>query len=231
MPLGFASAAKHGQHYDLAIFAAHRLKSVNLLVKGRNEHEFEMTVVSHLQASPRLNKNLITQIGKDEVKKITQASLFGFSHRPDISIGNDGTAIEIKVISSGAAVRDVLGQALAYRMHYRFAILVLIDETEERQVVSSCRTKDSRERSLLLELAAAMNIFTIIGPLGQARNIVFTGKRQGKDRDRNVGSALGQITETSGVKQGRAEDGAALDPGQKAILTLDASHQATGPGK
>lgn len=231
MSLGFRPAAKHGQHYDLAVFAAHQLKSVNLLMNGKSERQFEMTVVSHLQASPPLNKNLITQIDIDEVKKITQASLFGFSHRPDISIGNDGTAIEIKVISSGAAVRDVLGQALAYRMHYRFAILVLIDATEERQVVSSCRTEGSRERSLLLELAAAMNIFTIIGPLSKSRNIVFAGERQGKDTDKNVESALGQITETSGVKQGRAEDGAALDPGQEAILTLNASHQATGPGK
>ena len=174
MALGFASAAKRGQHYDLAMFAARKLQSVNLLVKGQSERQFEMTVVSHLQASPRLRKNLITQIGIDEVEKITKASLFGFSHRPDISIGNDGTAIEIKVITSGASVRDVLGQALAYRMHYRFAILVLIDETDERQVVSSCRTRGSQERALLEELATQMNIFTVIGPLGQSNNVVFT---------------------------------------------------------
>ncbi|MGB4781517.1 hypothetical protein [Candidatus Methylomirabilis sp.] len=110
MDLGFRSGAKRGQHYDLAMFSAHKLKSVNLLVKGQSEKHFEMTVVSHLQASSRLRKNLITQIGVDEVQKITQASFFGFSHRPDISIisiGNDGTAIEIKVITSGQSVRDV----------------------------------------------------------------------------------------------------------------------------
>src|SRR2546426_9219498 len=116
MALGFVSAAKRGQHYELAMFAASKLKSVNLLVKGHSELQFEHTIVSHLQASHRLLKNLITQIALDEVEKITKASLFGFSHRPDISIGNDGTAIEIKVIASGPAVRDVLGQALAYRM-------------------------------------------------------------------------------------------------------------------
>ncbi len=174
MALGFASAAKRGQHYDLAMFATNKLKSVNLLVKGQSERHFEMTVVSHLQASPRLRKNLLTQIGVDEVEKITQANLFGFSHRPDISLGNDGTAIEIKVVASGQAVRDVLGQALAYRMHYRFAILVLIDQTDERQVVTLCRSKDSQERALLSELALAMNIFTVIGPVGQSENIIFT---------------------------------------------------------
>lgn len=53
------------------------------------------------------------------MEKITKASLFGFIHRPDVSIGIDGTAIEIKVISTGQSVRDILGQAIAYRMHYR----------------------------------------------------------------------------------------------------------------
>ncbi|GEM_PF-968797 len=186
MDLGFRSGAKRGQHYDLAMFSAHKLKSVNLLVKGQSEKHFEMTVVSHLQASSRLRKNLITQIGVDEVQKITQASFFGFSHRPDISIGNDGTAIEIKVITSGQSARDVLGQALAYRMHYRFVILVLIDQTEERQIVNSCRVKGSSERRFLSTLAETMNIFTIIGPLRKSRNIVFSDRRQPKDSDANV---------------------------------------------
>lgn len=178
MSLGFASAAKRGQHYELAVFTANKLKSVNVLVKGHSERQFEHTIVSHLQASPRLRRNLITQIGVDEVEKITQASFFGFSHKPDISLGNSGTAIEIKVVASGQAVRDVLGQALAYRMHYRFVILVLIDQTPERQVVNLCRVKHSQERALLSELAEAMNIFTVIGPVGQSRNVVFTGRHR-----------------------------------------------------
>lgn len=230
MALGFASAAKRGQHYDLAMFAAHKLKSVNLLVKGQSERQFEMTVVSHLQASPRLRKNLITQIGVDEVEKITQATLFGFSHRPDISIGNGGTAIEIKVITSGQSVRDVLGQGLAYRMHYRFVILVLIDQTEDRQIVNLCRVKGSRERSLMSELAEAMNIFTIIGPLRQSRNIVFAGERQGKGNAGNVPTQSAPIAQMGSAKV-RAEQGAALDAGQRATGAPGTSDQGTGPRK
>jgi hypothetical protein len=226
MALGFASTAKRGQHYELAMFAAGKLKSVNLLVKGHTERQFEHTVVSHLQASRRLRKNLITQIGVDEVEKITQASLFGFSHKPDISLGNDGTAIEIKVVASGQAVRDVLGQALAYRMHYRFVILVLIDQTDERQIVNLCRVRDSQERSLLSELAESMNIFTVIGPLGPSRNIIFSGDRQG--RDSSAGSA--RVGEASGAKV-TAEQRAALDAGQKAIRMPGISDQSAGPRK
>lgn len=210
MSLGFASGAKRGQHYELAMFAVNKLRSVNLLVKGHTERQFEHTVVSHLQASPRLRKNLITQIGMDEVEKITQASLFGFSHRPDISLGNSGTAIEIKVVGTGQAVRDVFGQALAYRMHYRFVILVLIDQTAERQIVNLCGARQSKECLFLSEFAAAMNIFTIIGPLGQSRNIIFAGQRQRKDR--NAGSASAQVKEGSGPQVKAEHHGDALKP-------------------
>jgi hypothetical protein len=176
MSLGFVTGAKRGQHFELAEFAIAKLKGVNLLVKGKTENHFEHTIVSHLQASPKLRQNLITQIGLDEVEKITKASLFGFSHRPDVSIGIDGTAIEIKVISTGQSVRDILGQAIAYRMQYRFVILVLVDQTDDRKVVELCRSKESQEFSLLSGLSETMNIFTIIGPFDQSRNLAFFTK-------------------------------------------------------
>ena len=173
MSLGFVPSAKRGRHYDLAKYVISKLKTVNLLVKGQSESHFEHTIVSHLQASRKLLPHLITQIGLDEVEKITKASLFGFSHRPDVSIGNDGTAIEIKVISTGQNVRDILGQAIAYRMHYRFVILVLVDQTDDRKVVELCRSNGSQECSLLSGLAETMNIFTVIVPLSQSKNVVF----------------------------------------------------------
>ncbi len=173
MAFGFINARKQGTHYDLVKFATSKLKKVNLLVKGKTERHFEHTVVSHLQASPKLRKNLITQIGEGEVEKITQATLFGFNHRPDTAIGIDGTAIEIKVVANSQSVRDVLGQALAYRMHYRFVILVLVDHTSNRQIVDLCRDKNSNEYALLQGLSESLNIFSVIGPVGQSKNVVF----------------------------------------------------------
>jgi len=173
MALGFVAGSKRGQHYELTRLAVTKLKGVNLLVKGKFERDFEHTIVSHLQSSPTLRKNLITQIGIDEVDKITKASLFGFNHRPDVSIGNDGAAIEIKTISAAPNVRDILGQAIAYRMHYRFVILVLIDQTSDRKVVELCRMKNSQEYALLSGLAEAVNIFTVVGPVGQSKNLIF----------------------------------------------------------
>lgn len=176
--LGFVPGKKKGQHYDLAMFAINKAKKLNLLLKGQTEKHFEYTIVSHLQSSPRLRKNLITQIGMDEVEKMTKATLFGFSHWPDASIGNSGTAVEIKVVRDGPSVRDILGQAIAYRMHYRFVLLVLIDQSPERKIVEFCQVKDSQEHQLLSGLADEMNIFTIVGPVGQSKNVVFSGNRE-----------------------------------------------------
>ena len=173
MPLGFVSATRRGQHYELATFAVKKLKSANLALKGKSEREFEQAIVGHLQSSPKIRKNLITQVGTDEVEKITQAKLFSFSHRPDASIGIDGTAVEIKVISGGQSSRDVLGQAIAYRMQYRFVILVLVDVTEDRRIVSTCADKHSSEFSLFTGMADQMNVYTIVGPLAQSKNLCF----------------------------------------------------------
>ena len=153
------------------MFALKKLKGVNLLVKGKSEKDFEYTIVAHLQSSHRLRKNIITQIGMEEVEKITKASLFGFSHWPDASIGNGGTAVEIKPIHGGPSIRDILGQAIAYRMHYRFVILVLVDQTPDRKIVELCKDKESQEFCLLSGLADAMNIFTIIGPVGKSKEL------------------------------------------------------------
>jgi hypothetical protein len=101
--------------------------------------------------------------------------LFGFNHRPDVSIGNNGTAIEIKVISTGHDIRDILGQAIAYRMRYRFVILVLVDQTDGHKVVELCKSKGSQEFTLLSGLASDMNIFTVVGPISQSKNVVFAG--------------------------------------------------------
>jgi hypothetical protein len=158
MPLGFVNTAKRGQHFQLANLVLKKLKCANLALKGRSEREFEQAVISHLQSSPIIRKNLITQVGTDEVDKITHANLFGFSHRPDASIGKDGTAIEIKIISGGQATRDILGQSIAYRMHYRFVIIVLVDGSENRQIVELCKDKKSKEFLLLIELAETLKL-------------------------------------------------------------------------
>ena len=70
MALGFMPARKQGVHFDLAILAVKRLKNANLLLKGKTERHFEHTVVAFLEGSHKLRKNLITQVGDEDVEKI-----------------------------------------------------------------------------------------------------------------------------------------------------------------
>jgi hypothetical protein len=61
-------------------------------------------------------------------------------------------------------------------MQYRFVIIVLIDGTEDRQIVELCNDKKKKEFSLLTGLAETMNVFSIIGPDGPSNNIAFAPK-------------------------------------------------------
>ena len=181
---------------------AHFRKGAALYKAGQIEEamrEFEQAIISHLQASPRLRKKLITQVDSDEVEKITEAKLFGFSHRPDASIGNDGTAIEIKVIKGGSAARDILGQGMAYRMQYRFVILVLVDATEDCRVVANCQDKRSPEHALFTELAESMNVFAVVGPVGKSKNVLFL-PRADKSRTRTASKRRARLADDRDLK-------------------------------
>ncbi len=173
MALGFVAARRQGIHYDLAKYAVKKLASVDLAVKGNKESAFEHTIVGYMRALPKLKNNIITQIGEEEVEKITHSHLFGFKHRPDTTIGRDGTAIEIKVVTGSQSIRELLGQAIAYRMHYRFVILLLIDKTPDHKIIELCSDKNAQEHQLMKGFAAGLNIFSIIGPKGRSDNLVF----------------------------------------------------------
>jgi len=176
MALGFINSRRTGKHFDLAKFTVSKLKTINLSKKAKNERELEQAIVSRLEASPKIRKNLITQVNEDEVEKITQANLFGFRHKPDASIGNDGTAIEIKIVRNSQSIREIIGQAIAYRMHYRFVILVIIDKTSDYQIVELCQQRNSHERRLLEGLAEEFNVFSVVGPTDNSKNLTFFPK-------------------------------------------------------
>lgn len=173
MSLGQRRTSRKGRHYELALEAVKRLKRENFAIKAKTEKQFEYILVSCLNNSSKLRKNLITQTTENEVEKINRSRLFGFGHAPDVTIGNDGTAIELKVIYNGQSIRDAIGQAIFYRMSYRYAIIVLIDHTNDRVLIESCKTNKSKERQFLKSLCDEFNIFSIVGAVEQNKNIAF----------------------------------------------------------
>ena len=173
MSYGFMPSRRHGIHYDLALETLNMLEKVNVKLKNHTEKHFEHSVVSFLESNKNLKENLITQIGEEEVDKIEHSKLFGFRHRPDITIGNDGTAIEIKLINGSQDVRDILGQGLVYRMYYRFVIIFMIDNTSDKRIVEKCENNECQESELLNGLCDNFNVFTVIGPKKRSENLAF----------------------------------------------------------
>ena len=176
MRFGLMRADKKGDHFELALRAIHQIKNADLLKKADDEWTYANILVTALQASRKLKPHINDQTSKDQEQRLIKVPAFSFDHIPDITIDNDGTAIEIKLIKGWNDLRDCLGQALVYRFAYRFAIMVLIDLTEQRAFVETLRRKDSSEAKLLRDMCDNLNIMTIVGPLGKSKNLAFIPK-------------------------------------------------------
>jgi predicted solute-binding protein len=176
MGSGQRTSPRKGIHFDLSIFAARKIRNLNFLLKAKNESEFEIALTQSLNSSRKLRNYLITQKEADPVEKITSAQVFGFRHKPDLTIGNDGTAIKLKVVKGGSGIREALGQALCYRTYYGFVILVLIDQTRNKTLVEKAMDRNSPGHKLLRSMCDEFNVFTVVGPLGQRKNIAFIPK-------------------------------------------------------
>ncbi len=173
---GFKKGLRTGEYYELAKEAVKRIKKANFMIKGKDERDYEFSLVSQLESSRKLKPYLIDHVTKglkDSSVIMTRADFFGFRHSPDVAIGDDGTAIELKLIKGGASVRDMLGQGICYRTNYRFVILVFIAENPTEPFIDLCKDKKSNEFKLLNALANDFNIFSIIGPEPDGKNLAF----------------------------------------------------------
>jgi len=173
MDYGFKKYSRKGAHYDLAMEAAKHIKKINFLIKHRDEKDVEHHIVSSLETYRNLKPHLITQLNKEQPVIMTRAELFGFRHSPDVAIGDDGTAIELKLIKSSQSVREMLGQAMCYRMNYRFVILIFVSPASSCSFIDLCSEKRSNERKLLNALAADFGIFSVVGPTSAGKNLSF----------------------------------------------------------
>lgn len=164
MMRGFMPMKRMGIHYQLARRAVECLRTVEFPPKTPKENTLEHTMVSSLLAVPDIRPHLLTQLDEDPIEKVTHSEVLGFRHRPDATIGRDGTALELKMVRTGQPLREAIGQAIAYRVAYRFVVLVLTDRTPKRRMVSLAGDSNSPGHKLLSALAKDMGIFTIVAP-------------------------------------------------------------------
>lgn len=112
-------------------------------------------------AKSKAHDNVVfEQIAKHTINNF---SFLGVQHRPDMEIHFDDMSIgiEIKKGDNGAAVREGVGQSLAYASKYDFVIYMFIDTTSDGKIRRS--RNNAREKFMLNSLWDNYNIrFAVI---------------------------------------------------------------------
>lgn len=170
--MGFESGKKTGRNWEDVLFIDSLIKNADkksngsiMNITGKEERDFELRFSTILDANKdKINGELVSQQNKDTTVK--QIYCFGKKHRPDMTINDDGIAIEIKYINDNFdGVKMALGQSFMYRLRYKFVINVIVISEKNKEVYE--RALGGMEKDLediLKYLADDMNVFTYIVP-------------------------------------------------------------------
>ena len=96
--MGFEKGIRRGSVWDDVITIDAIIKKTRFALTGKSEREFEFAFTQTLAAhADRLKGKIFSQTDKDTIVKSVYC--FGKRHRPDITVNEDGIAIEIKHLS------------------------------------------------------------------------------------------------------------------------------------
>ena len=161
--MGFEVGRRRGNYWDDCKQLNKIINKFPFHTTGKNERDFENGFATNLMSrEDEFNSKVITQIDK----KTTVQSIycFGKRHRPDMTLDNDGIAIELKFVTY-AGLKDAIGQGYLYRLKYKFVFLVLIiDEKRDYIYYDLDILKEKGLSDTLQHLADNMNIFTYVVP-------------------------------------------------------------------
>ena len=176
--MGFEKGKRTGKNWEDILFIDSLIKNSDkktsgsiMNITGKEEKDFELRFSSLLDANKvKLNGNLISQQNKDTTVK--QIYCFGKKHRPDMTINDDGIAMEIKYINDNFdGVKMALGQSLMYRLRYKFVINVIVISEKNKDVYEKAVNGEEKDlEDILKYLADDMNVFTYIVPAFSLKN-------------------------------------------------------------
>ena len=152
------TSQRRGAYWEDCQRAIEVLNNMNLQRSDEYERLFEGRI-SQVLDGMSFNDKFIDQRSTQDV--LTRVTLFGSDHRPDMSVGDDGTAIEVKLVHHGSKVKEALSQAIFYRAHYRFVIVILIDITEDGQINKLIDDQETTEAAMVKDFDEYMNIFIV----------------------------------------------------------------------
>lgn len=161
--MSFESARRHGRYWDDAIRLHETIRKFPFHTTGKNEREFETGFATTLLSNDDdYNSVVITQI--DKSKTVNSVYCFGKKHRPDMTLDENGIAIESKFVKS-SGLREAIGQSYLYRLQYRFVFVILIISADKQKLYFDIESgKEPDLENTLQHLADKMNIFVHIVP-------------------------------------------------------------------
>ena len=164
--MGFEPGKRYGRYWEDANVLDELIRNYPFNTSGKSERDFENGFAASLMmVKTKFTTPIHTQI--DNNTKVGAVFCFGKKHRPDMTLGDNVCAIELKYITY-AGLKEAIGQGILYRLRYRFSFLVLIVSATRRQLyhdIFAGKEKDLHDT--LQFLADEMNIFTYIVPAFQ----------------------------------------------------------------
>jgi hypothetical protein len=161
--MGFETGRRIGSYWNDVKKINKQILEFPFYTTGKTEKDFENGFSTTLMALQKKFENpVITQI--DKTKKVKSVYCFGKNNRPDLTIGEDGIAFEIKFIKYGS-LDSAIGQSIIYRLDYKFVFLILVlSEAQKEVYLEISEGKEKQLEDVLEHLSTTMNIFTYIVP-------------------------------------------------------------------
>ena len=161
--MGFKHARRRSDYWDDCNSLDELIKKFPFHTTGKTERDFEngfATTLLTMESS--FHSKIITQV--DKKTTVQSVYCFGKKHRPDMTLDEDGIAVELKFVTY-AGLKDAIGQGFLYRLRYRFVFLVLIISEDRSNIYYDLDTNKEKDlQDILKYLADTMNIFTYVVP-------------------------------------------------------------------
>ena len=163
--MAFQAGHRRGQVWDDVQTLNKIIHNTRFNLTGKSEREFELAFMSSVNANAdRINGQIMSQVDKDTT--VRSVYLFGKKHRPDLTINDDGIAIEIKYLSGSLdGLKQAIGQSIFYRVRYRFVMNVfVIAEKYKDTYLKGANEEEKDLEEIFQDLSTDMNIFSYIVP-------------------------------------------------------------------
>jgi len=162
--MGFERGKRLGKFWNDAKYMDQLIRRHDFNSTGKKEADFERDLASAMNTlKHEFNCDVISQTTRSTTVKGVYC--FGKKHRPDMTLDENGIAIELKFVKR-AGLKDAIGQGYLYRLRrYRFVFLVLVISKDKKGFYYDlCDGKEKDLEDTLQHLADNMNIFTYIVP-------------------------------------------------------------------